>query len=126
MRRFGLIGKDISYSFSPGYFREKFDRLGISDCSYEIFDLPSLDQFPQLLKNSPDLAGLNVTIPYKEAIVPYLDHLDMGRCRHRPRATSRSRDLVARGARLDRRRRWADRTRRAARPATGHRHDGAR
>jgi shikimate dehydrogenase len=76
MRRFGLIGKNISYSFSPGYFREKFDRLGLRDCRYEIFDLAEIAELPALLNRFPDLEGLNVTIPYKESVIPYLDHLD--------------------------------------------------
>ena len=76
MRRFGLIGKDISYSFSPGYFDQKFRELGLKDSIYEIFDLPGISKFPGLLEQYPDLAGLNVTIPYKEAVIPYLDHLE--------------------------------------------------
>ena len=75
MRRFGLIGRDISYSFSPGYFKSKFDALGLADCSYEIFDLPEIDKFPEILSKQ-DLCGLNVTIPYKTAICPFLDQLD--------------------------------------------------
>ena len=76
MHRFGLLGKNISYSFSPGYFRDKFKREGIQDCVYQIFDLPGLEEFPKLMDQYPDLRGLNVTIPYKEAILPYLNHLD--------------------------------------------------
>ena len=76
MRRFGLIGKDISYSFSPGYFGEKFRGLGLKDCIYEIYDLPEISAFPDLLRQYPDLKGLNVTIPYKQAVIPYLDHLE--------------------------------------------------
>jgi shikimate dehydrogenase len=76
MRRFGLIGKDISYSFSPGYFDRKFRELGLEEYVYEIFDLPGISEFPGLLAQYPDLAGLNVTIPYKEAVIPYLDHLE--------------------------------------------------
>jgi shikimate dehydrogenase len=75
MRRFGLVGRDISYSFSPGYFKSKFDALGLSDCSYEIFDLPEIDKLPEILSGN-DLSGLNVTIPYKTAVCPYLDELD--------------------------------------------------
>lgn len=75
MRRFGLIGRDISYSFSPGYFKSKFDTLGLADCSYEIFDLPDIDKLPEILSKNT-LSGLNVTIPYKTAICPYLDELD--------------------------------------------------
>ncbi len=76
MRRFGLIGKNISYSFSPGYFREKFDTLGLKECRYEIFDLADITELPDLLNRFPDLMGLNVTIPYKESVIPYLDQLD--------------------------------------------------
>ena len=74
--RFGLLGKDISYSFSQGYFGEKFKALGLLDHSYENFDLPQIRIFPQLLKNEKNLIGLNVTIPYKEAVLPYLAEID--------------------------------------------------
>jgi shikimate dehydrogenase len=76
MRRFGLLGKNISYSFSPGYFREKFLRMGLSDCRYDIFDLKEIGEFPALLRRHPDLEGLNVTIPYKEAVLSFLQELD--------------------------------------------------
>ncbi|MDM9632028.1 shikimate dehydrogenase family protein [Robiginitalea aurantiaca] len=75
MRRFGLIGKDISYSFSPGYFSAKFESLGLKECSYEIFDLPEISGFSEIL-SQPDLCGLNVTIPYKTAICSFMDRLD--------------------------------------------------
>lgn len=75
MRKYGLIGKNISYSFSPGYFKTKFESLGLEDCSYEIFDLPEISHFPEILAQQ-DLSGLNVTIPYKTAICPYLKRLD--------------------------------------------------
>lgn len=75
MRKYGLIGKNISYSFSRGYFQEKFQREHIS-ASYENFDLSDLSQFPEMLRNNPELAGLNVTIPYKEDICAFLDHMD--------------------------------------------------
>lgn len=70
---FGLIGKDISYSFSKKYFTEKFAQDLYEDCSYENFDIQSIEDFPNVLKNNPNLKGLNVTIPYKESIIPYLD-----------------------------------------------------
>ena len=76
MRRYGLIGRNVSYSFSPGYFREKFNELGLEDCFYEIFDLPDLNAFSELFVLHPDIRGLNVTIPYKELILPYLHYLD--------------------------------------------------
>lgn len=70
---FGLIGKDISYSFSKKYFTEKFSQDLYEDCSYENFDISNIEDFPSVLKNNPNLKGLNVTIPYKESIIPYLD-----------------------------------------------------
>lgn len=72
-RQYGLIGKNISYSFSKKYFTEKFVLGNLVDCTYENFDLQSIIEFPTLITNNPDLKGLNVTIPYKEAIIPYLD-----------------------------------------------------
>jgi shikimate dehydrogenase len=74
--RYGLVGRNISYSFSRGYFLKKFEALGLHDHSYENFDLPQIDAFTQLMKTQVDICGLNVTIPYKEAIIPYLDELD--------------------------------------------------
>ena len=76
MRRFGLVGRNIGYSFSRGYFGEKFQNLGLADHSYENFDLADIAEFPGLLERYPDLCGLNVTIPYKEAVIPYLGSLD--------------------------------------------------
>lgn len=75
MRRFGLIGKDISYSFSRKYFSDKFLKEGTA-ATYENFDLEEINSFPELLRKSMDLQGLNVTIPYKEKIIPFLDTLD--------------------------------------------------
>jgi shikimate dehydrogenase len=75
VKRFGLIGKDISYSFSKKYFKEKFSAELFNDCIYENFDIESIELFPEILKKNNDLKGLNVTIPYKEAIIPYLDKL---------------------------------------------------
>jgi len=74
-KKFGLIGKDISYSFSKKYFTDKFSQPLFNDCVYENFDIPSIEEFPNIIKNNPDLKGLNVTIPYKEAVIPYLDKL---------------------------------------------------
>lgn len=74
-KKFGLIGKNISYSFSKKYFRQKFSDPLFEDCTYENFDIASIEEFPELLKKHPDLKGLNVTVPYKEAIIPYLDTL---------------------------------------------------
>ncbi|MGI4862948.1 MAG: shikimate dehydrogenase family protein [Janthinobacterium lividum] len=72
MRTFGLIGESLSHSFSQTYFTQKFYRLGLDDCHYELFELASAHELPALLARQPYLAGLNVTIPYKEQIWPYL------------------------------------------------------
>lgn len=74
-KRFGLLGRNISYSFSKGYFTEKFSKEHFEGCSYENFDLPDITYFTELRKNNTDLNGLNVTIPYKQDILPYLDKL---------------------------------------------------
>jgi len=74
MPEFGLIGKNIDYSFSRGYFKDKFEKKGLA-YSYVNFDIDSVSQFPSILKENPELIGLNVTIPYKESIIPYLDQL---------------------------------------------------
>lgn len=72
MKRFGLIGKTLKHSFSKTFFEKKFQEQGISDCSYENFELQSIQDFPKLL-NNPDLKGLNVTIPYKEEVLQFLN-----------------------------------------------------
>lgn len=73
---YGLIGKNINYSFSKNYFTNKFIKLKSKNCSYTNFDLLNITEFENIiLKNN--LNGLNVTIPYKEKIIPYLDSLDL-------------------------------------------------
>jgi shikimate dehydrogenase len=72
---FGLIGKNISYSFSKKYFTEKFSHAPFEECEYENFDIISTRSFTTVLKKNPNLKGLNVTIPYKEKIIPFLDEL---------------------------------------------------
>jgi len=74
INRFGLVGKNIEYSFSRSYFGEKFNREGIENCSYINFDLNSIEEIKAVLKEK-NLKGLNVTIPYKESIINYLDSL---------------------------------------------------
>lgn len=74
MRQFGLIGYPLSHSFSKKYFTEKFAEEGISNCNYELYPISSIDQFPQLLKEVEGLEGINVTIPYKEEVLPFLHH----------------------------------------------------
>ena len=76
MNKLGLLGKNISYSFSRAYFKQKFENENITDTTYENFDIDSIDLFPSIIKNTQNLKGLNVTIPYKEAVLPYLDKIN--------------------------------------------------
>ncbi|CAA7386502.1 shikimate dehydrogenase family protein [Chryseobacterium fistulae] len=73
-KKLGLIGKNISYSFSKKFFEDKFQKLMLKNYSYEIFDLNEIDEVENLFL-IPDLLGFNVTIPYKEKIINYLDEL---------------------------------------------------
>jgi len=75
MRRFGLIGYPLSHSFSQGYFAGKFAEEGITDAVYENYPIPGIEEFPVLLATHPDLVGINITIPYKEKVIAYLDEL---------------------------------------------------
>ena len=75
MKLFALIGHPLGHSFSKAYFTEKFKREKLDAC-YENYDLESIELLPQLIEQRPDLCGFNVTIPYKEAILPYLDEID--------------------------------------------------
>lgn len=72
--KLGLIGKNISYSFSKNYFENKFKKLFLKNNTYDIFDLKDIAEVEQLLNNQ-NMHGLNVTIPFKEKIIPYLDEL---------------------------------------------------
>ena len=74
---FGLIGAAVSHSFSKAYFDEKFFREGLRDYHYELFPLNNLTDIEALLKETKGLSGLNVTIPYKEQILKYLDEVDV-------------------------------------------------
>ena len=76
MTLYGLIGRPLTHSFSQRYFREQFEREGDSDSDYLLFPLSRVEVFPELLTVYPTLRGINVTIPYKEKILPYLDELD--------------------------------------------------
>ena len=73
---FGLLGKNISYSFSRGYFAEKFEVLDLKKHEYRNFDIQDIADFPSILKKELFLKGMNVTIPYKEEIIQHLDILD--------------------------------------------------
>ncbi len=74
IRQFGLVGKSLSHSFSKRYFEDKFTANGL-DCSYSLFELPEIAMLPCFLDAHPQLEGFNVTIPFKQTIMPYLDAL---------------------------------------------------
>ena len=74
-KKFGLLGKNIDYSFSRKYFSDKFSKENLSNHSYVNFDLPSLENFDHILHNEPNLCGMNVTIPYKIEVIPFLDQI---------------------------------------------------
>lgn len=73
MKRFGLIGYPLSHSFSKKYFTEKFKREGLKDHVYDLFPIASIDDLPEVLSKHKDLVGLNVTIPYKQQVMKYLN-----------------------------------------------------
>lgn len=74
-KRFGLMGRNISYSFSKGYFTDKFNAENFIGCTYENFDIQEIASFTEVVQNNNDLKGLSVTIPYKESVIPFLDKL---------------------------------------------------
>ena len=75
MKRYGLIGHPLKHSQSRIMFNEKFEHEGL-DCRYQNFDIQSVDEIKEVMERYPDLCGFNVTIPYKEAIIPLLDDID--------------------------------------------------
>lgn len=76
MQVFGIIGNPLSHSFSKKYFNNKFEKNNLKAC-YKNFQLESISQFPELISENNDICGLNVTIPYKQQIIPYLTKLDL-------------------------------------------------
>ncbi|GAL89309.1 shikimate 5-dehydrogenase I alpha [Jejuia pallidilutea] len=76
MLKLGLLGKNISYSFSRNYFKNKFEKENITGITYENFDIEDISLFPEIVKNTNGLKGLNVTIPYKEEVMPFLDKIN--------------------------------------------------
>ena len=75
--KFGLIGKNISYSFSRKYFKEKFQKLGLNNCKYDNYDIPEIEEFPFVIYHQEDeFQGFSVTIPYKQSIIKYLDEVE--------------------------------------------------
>ncbi|MFM1756899.1 MAG: hypothetical protein RL621_1881 [Bacteroidota bacterium] len=73
-RKFGLIGFPLSHSFSKGFFADKFAKEHIANTKYENYPIESVDQFNQLWQEEPQLEGINITIPHKKAVIPFLDH----------------------------------------------------
>jgi len=74
MDKYGLIGYPLSHSFSISYFNQKFADEGIN-AKYENFEIPTIDSLPEVLDSNPDLRGLNVTIPYKQKVISFLDKI---------------------------------------------------
>lgn len=77
MKKFGLIGFPLGHSFSKNFFKEKFIRERYSEITYENYEINSIEKLSDILTNNPDLRGFNVTIPYKEKIIPLLDDIDI-------------------------------------------------
>jgi shikimate dehydrogenase len=75
-KKYGLIGATVSHSFSKSYFDEKFFREGLRDYHYDLYSLPTIEDLKKLLEETPELEGLNVTIPYKEQVVQFLNEID--------------------------------------------------
>lgn len=76
LKLFGLIGETLKHSFSERYFEEKFTKLGLKDYDYRNFEISSIEEFTKLLEFFPELRGVNVTFPYKQQIMEYLDFID--------------------------------------------------
>ena len=74
MRKFGLIGFPLSHSFSKGFFADKFAKENIVSTQYENFPIEKIDQFSSLWEEEPNLEGINITIPHKKAVIPFLDN----------------------------------------------------
>ena len=74
MDKYGLIGYPLGHSFSISYFNQRFADEGI-DATYENFEIPTIDELPEIIARNPELRGLNVTIPYKEKVIPFLDSI---------------------------------------------------
>jgi len=75
MHLFGLVGKSLKHSFSKNYFEKKFQTLGLENYVYENFELENIESVKTLIAENPNLKGFNITIPYKETIIPFLDEL---------------------------------------------------
>ncbi len=75
MRKYGLLGYPLTHSFSKRFFTEKFEKENI-DSTYDNFEIDNINKFPEVVKNNPEVVGFNVTIPYKEQVIPFLDELN--------------------------------------------------
>lgn len=75
MKKYGLIGYPLTHSFSKRYFTEKFETENINS-KYDNFEIDNIGKFPEIIKNNPELCGINVTIPYKEQVIPFLNELN--------------------------------------------------
>ena len=75
MKLYGLLGQSLTHSFSKNYFQEKFTKNGIQNVEYQNFEIPRINDFTEILRKNKSLAGLNVTFPYKELIMPFLDEI---------------------------------------------------
>lgn len=73
----GLVGKSLVHSFSPQYFKNKFEKKNIQHVTYQAYQISSIQEIINLIKENPTLVGFNVTVPYKESIIPFLDSLDI-------------------------------------------------
>lgn len=76
MRKFGLIGYPLTHSFSKKYFSAKFEKEAIWNCQFDLYEIPQIGDFEQVLTENPELEGMSVTIPYKQEVIPFLDELD--------------------------------------------------
>lgn len=76
MKTYGLIGYKLGHSFSKGFFAEKFEKEGLTDCEYINFELDSISEFPTIFSQGKNICGLNCTIPYKQDVIDFLDELD--------------------------------------------------
>lgn len=76
MKQFGLIGQALQHSYSKLFFEQEFKKKHLSDYTYNLYELKRIEDFPSFIACHPLLSGLNVTIPYKKSIIPYLDEID--------------------------------------------------
>jgi shikimate dehydrogenase len=76
MREFGLIGYPLGHAYSQKYFEDKFKSMGITDAKYKLFPISEISKIHNIISSQPNLLGLNITTPYKELIIPYLNELD--------------------------------------------------